>query len=301
MKIDLHMHTTVSDGTDRPEELIARVREAGISIFSVTDHDAIKGAVLVAGLLADPGDGTASATPDLPPLRFLPGSEFSCKDAYGKYHILGYGYDPAAPAINALVNKGHRFRIEKALRRLDFLDQSFGFRFSREDQEAFLALDNPGKPHLANLMVQYGYAPDKDTAIKSFINKRKGYSPYFQPEEAISAILNSGGIPVLAHPAFGDGDQLILGEEMESVLMHLREYGLRGMEAFYSGFSPKIMLEQVELAERYGFLVTCGSDYHGRNKLVRLGDTGPWPYPGISREHVEELLAEFLAIALPNH
>ena len=112
---------------------------------------------------------------------------------------------------------------------------------------------------------------------------------------------SSGGLYLDGNLYYGSGDQLILGEEMESVLMHLREYGLRGMEAFYSGFSPKIMLEQVELAERYGFLVTCGSDYHGRNKLVRLGDTGPWPYPGISREHVEELLAEFLAIALPNH
>ena len=287
--LDLHMHSTVSDGTDSPAEILANIKAAGIGFFSLTDHDAVQGCEALLALLA-PGD----------PL-FIPGVEFSCKDELGKYHILGYAYDPASPSIRAVVAQGHALRMQKVRQRLEMLGTEYGFRFPEQEIRALLSLSNPGKPHIAKLMVKFGYAESKEQAFHEFLNKLRVKAGHVRPEEAIRGILGAGGIPVLAHPPYGDGDQLILGEEMESVLMHLREYGLRGMEAFYSGFSPKIMLEQVELAERYGFLVTCGSDYHGRNKLVRLGDTGPWPYPGISREHVEELLAEFLAIALPNH
>ena len=96
---------------------------------------------------------------------------------------------------------------------------------------------------------------------------------YLLPEEAVHGILGGGGIPVLAHPAFGNGDELILGEEMEERLLKLLEYGLQGMEVFYSGFSPKLRSEMLALAEKYDLYVTAGSDYHGKNKLVELGDT----------------------------
>ncbi|MBO6039968.1 MAG: PHP domain-containing protein, partial [Oscillospiraceae bacterium] len=86
-KIDLHMHSTVSDGTDAPEEILARVREAGITLFAVTDHDAVKAGRIIPPLLTE-GDPA-----------FLTGAEFSCRDEEGKYHILGYGYDPDAEPV----------------------------------------------------------------------------------------------------------------------------------------------------------------------------------------------------------
>ena len=89
-KIDLHMHTTISDGTDTPEMVLARVKEAGLTLFSVTDHDAIKSSQIIPSLLGE-GD-----------VRFLSGVEFSCKDEEGKYHILGYGYNADAKPIQAL-------------------------------------------------------------------------------------------------------------------------------------------------------------------------------------------------------
>ncbi len=259
--IDLHIHTSVSDGTDAPKELIGLVKQAGIGLFSVTDHDAVKGCKTILELLKD-GDPA-----------FLPGVEFSCKDEYGQYHILGYGYDINAKPINETVDKGHGFRLSKLQKRFDFLKSEFGFEFSDEDVSAVFALDNPGKPHVGNLMVRYGYAATKEEAIKKYINRFHSIDEYIRPEEAIEAITKSNGIPVLAHPSYGKGDELIQGSEMDGRLRRLMEYGLLGVEAFYSGFSPKLQKEMLDFADKYSLYVTAGSDYHGNNKLVVLADT----------------------------
>ena len=247
-----------------------RVRKAGIGLFSVTDHDAVKACRIIPPLLTEGGPA------------YLTGSEFSCRDEEGKYHILGYGYDPEAAPIRELIESGHRLRIGKVRARLDFLRTEFGFSFPKKELDALFALDNPGKPHIANMMVRLGYAKSKEQAIKEFINRIRFRNEYVRPEEAIRGILGGGGIPVLAHPSYGDGDQLILGEEMDKRLRKLIGYGLQGVEGFYSGFTPRIRREILDLAERYGLYVTAGSDYHGTNKLVALGDTGlaegdEWP------------------------
>ena len=261
-KMDLHMHSTVSDGTDTPEEILARVRQTGLELFALSDHDAIKGCARIRGARRE-GDP-----------QFLNGVEFSCKDEEGKYHILGYGYDPDSEAIQAVVNLGHSLRMKKVTARLDFIRTRFGFAFPEEEIRALLALDNPGKPHIGNLMVRHGYASTKDEAIRNYIDKLRLPNEYIRPEEAIEGILQSGGIPVLAHPAYGSGDQLILGEEMDSRIRRLMDFGLPGLEAYYSGFTDKLRRQILSFAERYGLYVTAGSDYHGANKLVQLGDTG---------------------------
>lgn len=129
-KIDLHMHTTVSDGSDAPEEIIGRVRDAGITVFAVTDHDAVKGCRIIRACLKQ-GDP-----------EFINGVEFSCKDGFGKYHILGYGFDPETEAIQSLVEKGHRFRMKKVMARLDFLEKEFGFVFPEDSIRNLLAMEN---------------------------------------------------------------------------------------------------------------------------------------------------------------
>lgn len=261
-RIDLHLHTTVSDGSDTPVELIGNVKKAGIELFSVTDHDAIKGCGIVKGVL----------TEDDP--KFVTGAEFSTRDEEGKYHILGYRYDPQSKAIEDIVELGHSLRMKKVTSRLDFIASEFGFTFPEEEIQKLLRLDNPGKPHIGNLMVKYGYAESKEVAINDYINKLHCRNEYIRPEEAIKGILDAGGIPVLAHPFFGSGDELILGADMENRVKRLMEYGLQGAEAFYSGFSKKLTNEMLDLADKYDLYVTAGSDYHGTNKMVILGDTG---------------------------
>ncbi len=260
--IDLHTHSFVSDGTDSPAELLQNARKAGLSLFSLTDHDALRGCETILALRQadDP--------------LFLTGVEFSCKDELGKYHILGYGYDPKSEAIRSVIALGHGYRVTKLRQRLQFLEEKFGFRFSDDAVERLYQLDNPGKPHLGNLMVQYGYAKSKEDAIKNYLDRARGGSNYVRPEEAIHGILGAGGIPVLAHPCYGDGGQLILDEKLVQRTERLMGFGLQGMEAYYSGFSKKLRDEVLSIAESHGLYVTAGSDYHGTNKIILLGDTG---------------------------
>ena len=260
-KIDLHMHSTVSDGTDTPAEILEHVREAGMDLFSLTDHDAIKGCEEILTLLRD-GDP-----------MFITGIEFSCRDEFGKYHMLGYAYDPTAPAIRTIVEQGHQNRIEKTKQRLEVLENKFGISFDEADIRGLFANNNPGKPHIANLLVRRGYSTSIPSAFSEFLNRLHVKSVYLRPEEAIEAILQSGGIPVLAHPTYGSGDELILGEEMEERIRRLTGFGLQGAEAYYSGFAPKITAEILGFAAKYGLYVTAGSDYHGTNKLVKIGQT----------------------------
>ena len=256
------MHSTISDGTDTPEELLTKVKAAGIRLFSLTDHDAITGAEMV----------KEKRGPDDP--LFISGVEFSCRDIFGKYHILGYGYDSAAPAVNDLVNTGHSSRIIKLERRLEALRDQFGFIFSDEDVSLLFANKNPGKPHIANLMVKYGYASTKEEAFSVYLNHLKIANMHFHPEEAITAILESGGIPVLGHPSYGSGDERVMGDDLDKRLQRLIEFGLQGVEGYYSTFSPQMQEEVLSMAEKYDLYITAGSDYHGKNKLVRLGITG---------------------------
>jgi len=279
-KIDLHIHTTVSDGTDTPEELLQKVKDAGIELFSVTDHDAVKASTIIPDLLKE-GDPA-----------FVCGAEFSCKDEEGKYHILGYDYDPSSESILKLVDMGHTYRINKVRARLDFLKDQFHFRFSDEDLKKLFAMDNPGKPHIANMMVRYGYAKTKEIAIKEYINLIHFDMEYVRPEEAIEGILSAGGIPVLAHPCYGSGDQLVIGQEMDERLQKLIGMGLQGVEAFYSGFTVKLQNEMLDFAKKYDLFVTAGSDYHGRNKMIELADNNldtVSEYPEEMKRFLDEL------------
>ena len=274
-KIDFHMHSTVSDGTDSPEELLALVRDAGITLFSLTDHDAVKGSLLIQKIRKE----------DDP--RFLTGVELSCRDELGKYHILGYGYDPEAASVKDMIARGHGIRMKKVQDRILRLGEQFGIEIPEQEAGKLLLLDNPGKPHIANLMVRLGFVKTKEEAMKQYLNRMNLRSEYIRPEEAIRAILDGGGIPVLAHPSYGSGSEIITGEEMEERIRRLTEAGLQGVEAFYSGFTDKLIREILSFADRYGLFVTAGSDYHGKNKLIPLGDTNLSPgeeYPdGLKR------------------
>ncbi|MBQ7152479.1 MAG: PHP domain-containing protein [Clostridia bacterium] len=260
-KIDLHMHSTASDGTDSPAVLLEGVRRAGLIAFSVTDHDSFAAGPVIRSMLraCDP--------------PFIQGIEFSCKDEYGKYHILGYGFDDLNVRMRTMVEQGHERRMEKLQARLDFLASEFGFVFSEEEIKGLFALNNPGKPHIGNLMVSRGYASSKEQAITDYINKVKISADYFRPEEAIETILAASGVPVLAHPYFGSGDENLTDVELEERVERLLSFGLQGMEACYFGFPPKLLHGALALAEKHRLYVTAGSDYHGKNRLVGIGET----------------------------
>ena len=262
MKMDLHMHTRISDGTDSPEELLQVVRSSGISLFSVTDHDALSGNRILWNLLK----------PDDP--SFICGIEFSCQDEQGKYHILGYGFDPEGLSIRATVDRGQAFRTETLRKRLQLLEQMFQISFPENEIQKLMELDNPGKPHIGNLMVQYGFAGSLKEAFASYLQLLPDQQDYIRPEDAVQGILESGGVPVLAHPFFGDGSDRFTRETLEERLDRLISFGLKGVEAFYSGFSEDLIRQTLQSAAQRNLYITAGSDYHGKNKTIPPGLTG---------------------------
>lgn len=258
---DLHLHSNVSDGTDSPGELLNKVRQSDIDIFALTDHDAYLGCQEIGKLLV-PGD----------PL-FLSGIELSCADAGGKYHILGYAFDPCGQSIQEAVEITHAARREKALNRLHFLETQLGAAFSGQDIQALMENKNPGKPHIVRLLLDKGYIAEKAEGF-SILSRYHGKERRLTPEEAIDAILRSGGIPVLAHGILADGSQRLTREQVTQRVQRLKTFGLMGLEGFYSAYDTEQTGIMLSLAEENQLLVTAGSDYHGSNKTVRLGDSG---------------------------
>ena len=256
--IDLHIHSTASDGTDSVPELIRNIRNAGISVFSVTDHDTVKGAMEMEAMV--PLDMT-----------FIRGIELTCRTEAGKCHILGYGFDWHERVFKDILEEGASKRREKTEKRIHFMEKEFGIAFSEDELSELHSMNSVGKPQLGMLLVAKGLAPDKDTAVKKFIDPCKTGEFRLDGKKAVRAILSAGGVPVWAHPFGGTDEDEVSYPDFEKQLGVLIEAGIQGLECYY----PKYPMEQVELllaaARKNGLFISGGSDYHGKNKKVRLG------------------------------
>lgn len=256
--MDLHIHTTASDGTDSPGELLRKLRAAGIRVFSVTDHDTVAGALEMESLVPEG-------------MRFIRGIEFSCVSDAGKCHILGYGYDPEHPAFLAALEEGRQLRLEKLERRILHLRERFGVELTAEETAWLRSLPSPGKPHLGQLLVNRGLAPELGTAIRTYLGGVPGRDR-IDAGTAARAILAAGGTPVWAHPLGGEGEKRLTPDRFEAQLRTLLDHGIRALECWYSRYTMAEVRFLTAKAEEHGLAVTCGSDYHGDAKPdIRLG------------------------------
>lgn len=256
-KIDLHMHSTASDGTDTPEQLAEKMKTEGIQVFALTDHDTVDGVKALAGKAPNS-------------VMFIPGIEFSCRMDSGKCHILGYDCDTDHPAFREALEEGVTLRKAKLEKRIAFLYEQ-GIRFPEDELEKLRQMPSVGKPHLAKLMMKYGYAADIQTAIVETINRCPSHNSRIAAKIAVTAILASGGIPVWAHPLGGEGEKEIAPKQFDNMLNELTEYGLMGMECFYSKYSLIKCQELASVAREHNLLISGGSDYHGTNKSIAPG------------------------------
>lgn len=259
--IDLHIHTTASDGSDTPALLAGKIAAAGLKLFSVTDHDTIDGA-LAMGQLVPEG------------VHYIPGVEFSCADAVGKCHILGYGCDLDHPAFRAALEESRQLRLEKMRLRVQRLEQNFGVVLTEAESDWLWKQNSPGKPHLGQILLARGLADNIDEAIKRYLKNVPGRDR-IDTKTAVDAIRSAGGIPVWAHPLGGEGEKRLSSEKFENLLETLIVYGIRGLECHYSRYSPEESAFLVSTARERGLIITGGSDYHGRNKRgIDLGGLG---------------------------
>jgi len=254
--IDLHIHSTASDGTLTPPEILALAVKHGLKAIAITDHDSLSGSL-------------AAVTGGIPSvLEFITGIEISAAapDGYGiegSVHILGYGIDCHHAALNALLDKlkiAREERNPKIIARLNAL----GMNLNMDDLAPIVGDAIAGRPHIALLMVQKGMAASIDDAFGRFLGKNKPayVNKYRIPmAEAIGAINRAGGVAVLAHP-FLNG--LTDPEIFESFLVTLKSMGLSGLEAFYPEHSSSVTADYCRLARKHNLLITGGTDFHGK-------------------------------------
>lgn len=270
--IDLHIHTSASDGSDSPAALLENLKKAGITTFSVTDHDTVDGALEMESLVP-------------PEFRFIRGIEFSCETPAGKCHILGYGYDPADAVFLSALEEGNTLRQAKLRERLAFLENTLQITFTQEEIAWLHSLKSPGKPHFGKLLVDRGITATIDAAILKYINPHKPRRDRIDGSTAVKAILHAGGIPVWGHPLGGEGEQRLSAEMFQAQLEYLIGQGIQGLECCYSRYATPDREFLLEQAKVHNLLISGGSDYHGSNKadlpLGRLSADGASVPPDI--------------------
>ena len=255
--IDLHIHTTASDGTFSPSGVVRLASKAGLAAVAITDHDTVDGVDEAV---------KASVGTDV---EVVPGVEISVGDT-DDVHILGLYVDITEKNFSALMGRLKNLRTERNKELISNL-QKQGFDISYDAVSKEMKSDNVGRLHIAQFMHQKGYVDDYRTAFKKYlIPGTKTYLPikHIGEREGIEAILNGGGLPFLAHINYLKMPDYMI----ESKVLKLKEYGLVGLEAMYSGYDKKTEKLANRLCEKYGLLKSGGTDFHGaRRNNIHLG------------------------------
>ncbi len=250
--IDLHVHTTASDGTMTPEEVVFHAARQGLKAVAITDHDTVDGVqeAMEAGSRAG--------------IEVVPGVEISV-DFPGEMHILGYFIDPFNSQLQQGLAMLRQYRKERNPKMVEKL-RDLGFDISVEEVAEAAGGNVIGRPHIAAVMKQKGYVRDFDEAFELYLGAGKpAYvkKDKLTPREGIELVAAAGGIPVLAHPKYLE----VNGRKgLQALVEELAGYGLRGIEAFYTFHTPEETEVYLDLAERNCLMVTGGTDFHGNNK-----------------------------------
>ena len=224
MKVDLHLHSNYSDGSDSTEELAEKIEEAGLEIVALTDHDTT--------------DGIKDFEKKLnPKIKFIKGIELTCLAGDIKCHILGYFINPDSEDLKELILKGRELRRRKLDTRVNFLKDVWGIELTKEERDWLYSRNSVVKTHVANILVNRGLAEDNLSAMQKYLDNCKTGNTRFDGIEAIEVIKKSGGIPVWAHPLGGEGEEHISAELFRSRLEKMISFGIEGLECFYSRYS----------------------------------------------------------------
>lgn len=270
--MDLHLHTYYSDGTLSPRKLVMRAKKQGVTTIAVTDHDGLRG--IKEAIEAGKELG----------VKVIPGIEFSAamaeENILGRnaevgqeiyMHILGYGMDINNEPLNLEIHdiqQNRRLRNEKMMKVL----KDLGYELKKEDFQVYPTQDYIGKPNFARALVKRGYA----TSVKEAFQKgnllgsaelKSIHRTKVDAKDAIELILGAGGIPVLAHPMKINykekNEEGSFFDKLEPLLVKLKEYGLMGMECYYSSHLIYETERLLEIADKLSLLISAGTDFHG--------------------------------------
>jgi 3',5'-nucleoside bisphosphate phosphatase len=258
VRIDLHAHTSASDGTDPPADLVASAAAAGLDVVAITDHDTTA------------GWAEAAAAVPLHDVALVRGMEISCAVDGISVHLLSYLHDPAWPELTAEVDEARASRQTRAQRMVELLARDYDISW-----DDVVAHARPGaslgRPHMADALVRKGIVANRDEAFADILGSRGGYyvGHYaIDARRAIRLVRSAGGVPVMAHPLAHRRGRVV----SDQVIGELADAGLGGIEVFHPDHDDLNVRHARALAEELDLLVTGSSDYHGTGKISRLGD-----------------------------
>lgn len=269
MRIDLHTHSTASDGTDTPERLVLAAAEAGLDVVGLTDHDTVAGHAPAAAALPDG-------------LTLVPGTELSCTWQGGSVHMLGYLFDPDEPEFAAERDRIRHDRTRRARAMVERL-RELGVPVTWERVEALAAGGAIGRPHVAAAMIEAGAVADVTAAFsdewigyggRAYVRKHA-----VDPVRGVQLITAAGGAAVLAHPKAATRG----ASQPDDLLVTLAGAGLFGVEVDHPDHDDDARRHVAGLARELGLAAFGSSDYHGANKQIRLGaeTTAPEVYDAL--------------------
>lgn len=249
-EIDLHVHTTASDGTETPREVVEHAKAHGLKAIAITDHDTVLGC------------REAMAAGEELGIEVVPGIEFGTK--YGiAVHMLGYYMDLDSPVLEAMTRSIVEDRDQRNEKTVKLMQENGIDVTYAQLKERFGEVI--GRPHFAHILMENGLAESVPDAFSRLLGKGMKYHQYrhtLEINEVIECIVNSSGVAVLAHPfQYKKNDA-----ELRELIEHCMSFGLKGMECRYSGYTGEQTSYLEALAEEYGLIKTGGSDFHGENK-----------------------------------
>ena len=259
VKVDLHLHTTYSDGTLTPNELVQLALKNNLEIISITDHDCTDG--IDEAMLASLNRN----------LTVIPGIELNTDTEDGEIHVLGYFIDYQNKDLQKLLIECRNSRVERARMMVEKLN-SLGINIQWTRVEELAGYGAIGRPHIANAMLEIKSIKTFQEAFEKYIGRNGvAYIERFRLNvfEAVKTIRQYGGIPVLAHPGYI--------KNLDNLLPILIESGLKGLEVFYANYDTNTINKLKNIASKYGLIPCGGSDYHGiKTKTEKLpGTFGP--------------------------
>ncbi len=247
--IDLHTHSTHSDGTKTPSELLFLAKENNLTYYAITDHDDIEGSKKLVSL---PHDG----------ITVYSGVELNAKVYKGQMHILGYNFDLSNERLNNKLKDLKKNSRHNIMLYVNQLKEDYNIDFPQEEIDKILNREgNIGRPLLALLLIQYGYCESVSEAFDKYLGDEKvrKHKMWITKEECISMINEAGGIAVLAHPF----TLKLTNEELKEELKYLVSIGLKGIEIYHSKSTEEQRAYYKELAKEFNLITTGGTDYHG--------------------------------------
>jgi len=269
-KIDLHIHTTASDGRFSPEEIVEKAARLGLTIIAICDHDTVDG---IAPAL--------EAAKAFPQLRIMPGIEISTFAPGNEVHILGYFIDFNDPKLKTTLANSRNSRQERAKAMIAKLNK-LNIHINWQQVQKIAGSGTLGRPHIAQAMLDKGYIKSFKEAFTKYIGlDGPAYVERHKitPAEAVAIIKEANGLPVLAHP--------FTTKQPEKMIAELQAVGLVGIEVYYNGYTKEERNTLARLASKHSLIATGGSDYHGLddNAETMIGDAN------VPQESAQQLIA----------